>query len=314
MSQALTVAEDLTQLVGRTPLLKLARFQAGQPGSATILLKLELANPGSSVKDRIALAMVEDAEAKGLLKPGATIIEPTSGNTGIGLAWVTAVRGYKIILTMPESMSIERRKLLAALGASLVLTPATEGMTGAVEKAEQLKKNIPGSWIPGQFDNGANPLVHYRTTGPEIWEAAGGKVDALVAGVGTGGTVSGTGKFLKEKNPAVRVVAVEPASSPLISTGQSGPHMIQGIGANFVPSNYNAGIVDEVVTIDQYEAIAAAKELALKEGLLAGISTGANVLAARRLAARPEFAGKTIVTVACDTGERYISTLLFHQD
>ncbi|HTH13613.1 MAG TPA: cysteine synthase A [Spirochaetia bacterium] len=314
MSQALTVAEDLTQLVGRTPLLKLARFQAGQPGSATILLKLELANPGSSVKDRIALAMVEDAEAKGLLKPGATIIEPTSGNTGIGLAWVAAVRGYKIILTMPESMSIERRKLLAALGASLVLTPATEGMTGAVEKAEQLKKNIPGSWIPGQFDNGANPLVHYRTTGPEIWEAAGGKVDALVAGVGTGGTVSGTGKFLKEKNPAVRVVAVEPASSPLISTGQSGPHMIQGIGANFVPSNYNAGIVDEVVTIDQYEAIAAAKELALKEGLLAGISTGANVLAARRLAARPEFAGKTIVTVACDTGERYISTLLFHQD
>ena len=314
MSQALTVAEDLTQLVGRTPLLKLARFQAGQPGSATILLKLELANPGSSVKDRIALAMVEDAEAKGLLKPGATIIEPTSGNTGIGLAWVAAVRGYKMILTMPESMSIERRKLLAALGASLVLTPATEGMTGAVEKAEQLKKNIPGSWIPGQFDNGANPLVHYRTTGPEIWEAAGGKVDALVAGVGTGGTVSGTGKFLKEKNPAVRVVAVEPASSPLISTGQSGPHMIQGIGANFVPSNYNAGIVDEVVTIDQYEAIAAAKELALKEGLLAGISTGANVLAARRLAARPEFAGKTIVTVACDTGERYISTLLFHQD
>jgi cysteine synthase A len=314
MSQALTIAEDLTQLVGRTPLLKLARFQAGQPGSATILLKLELANPGSSVKDRIALAMVEDAEAKGLLKPGATIIEPTSGNTGIGLAWVAAVRGYKMILTMPESMSIERRKLLAALGASLVLTPATEGMTGAVEKAEQLKKNIPGSWIPGQFDNGANPLVHYRTTGPEIWEAAGGKVDALVAGVGTGGTVSGTGKFLKEKNPAVRVVAVEPASSPLISTGQSGPHMIQGIGANFVPSNYNAGIVDEVVTIDQYEAIAAAKELALKEGLLAGISTGANVLAARRLAARPEFAGKTIVTVACDTGERYISTLLFHQD
>jgi cysteine synthase A len=314
MSQALTVAEDLTQLVGRTPLLKLGRFQAGQAGSATILLKLELSNPGSSVKDRIALAMVEDAEAKGLLKPGSTIIEPTSGNTGIGLAWVAAVKGYKMILTMPESMSIERRKLLAALGATLVLTPATEGMAGAVEKAEQLKKNIPGSWIPGQFENGANPLVHYRTTGPEIWEATGGKVDALVAGVGTGGTVSGTGKFLKEKNPNLRVVAVEPASSPLISTGQSGPHMIQGIGANFVPSNYNASIVDEVVTIDQYEAIAAAKELTLKEGLLAGISTGANVLAARRLAARPEFAGKTIVTVACDTGERYISTLLFHQD
>jgi cysteine synthase A len=310
----MTLAEDLTQLVGRTPLLKLTRFQAGQAGSATILLKLELANPGSSVKDRIALAMVKDAEAQGLLKPGATIIEPTSGNTGIGLAWVAAVKGYKMILTMPESMSIERRKVLAALGATLVLTPATEGMNGAVSQAEELHKKIAGSWIAGQFDNPANPQVHYRTTGPEIWEATGGRVDALVAGVGTGGTVSGTGRFLKERNPALKVVAVEPAASPLISTGQSGPHMIQGIGANFVPKNYAADVVDEVLAIDQYEAIAAAKELALKEGLLAGISTGTNVLAARRLAARPEFAGKTIVTVACDTGERYISTLLFHQD
>jgi cysteine synthase A len=310
----MTVAEDLTQFVGRTPLLKLSRFQAGQPGTATILAKLELFNPGSSVKDRIALAMIEDAEKKGTLKPGATIIEPTSGNTGIGLAWVAAVKGYKMILTMPESMSIERRKVLQALGAQLVLTPATEGMTGAVNQANLLNKNIPNSWIPGQFENPANPDVHYRTTGPEIWEATGGKVDVIVAGVGTGGTISGAGKFLKEKNPNLKVVAVEPATSPLISQGKSGPHMIQGIGANFVPENYNAKIIDEVLTVESADAIAAAKELALKEGLLAGISSGGNVLAARRLAARPEFAGKTIVTIIADTGERYISTLLFHND
>jgi len=310
----MTVADDLTHFVGRTPLLKLSRFQAGQPGSATILAKLELFNPGSSVKDRIALAMILDAEKKGTLKPGATIIEPTSGNTGIGLAWVAAVKGYKIILTMPESMSIERRKVLQALGAQLVLTPATEGMTGAVNQANLLNKNIPGSWIPGQFENPANPDMHYRTTGPEIWEATGGKVDVIVAGVGTGGTISGAGRFLKEKNPQLKVIAVEPATSPLISQGRSGPHMIQGIGANFIPQNYDAKVIDEVVTIDSADSIAAAKELALKEGLLAGISSGGNVLAARRLAARPEFAGKTIVTIINDTGERYISTLLFHND
>lgn len=308
------IAEDLTAFVGKTPLLKLSRFQAGQPGTASILAKLELFNPGASVKDRIALAMVEDAEAKGILKQGATIIEPTSGNTGIGLAWVAAVKGYKMILTMPESMSVERRKVLQALGATLVLTPSTEGMAGAVAKANQLHANLAGSWIPGQFENPANPEIHYRTTGPEIWEATGGKVDILVAGVGTGGTVSGTGRYLKEKNPSLKVVAVEPAASPLISTGKAGPHMIQGIGANFVPRNYDRAVVDEVITIGNNEAIAAGQELAAKEGLLCGISSGANAAAARKLAARPENANKTIVTIICDTGERYISTLLFHHD
>lgn len=310
---ATAIADDLTAFVGRTPLLRLNRFQAGRPG-ATVLAKLELSNPGASVKDRIALAMVEDAEARGLLKPGATLIEPTSGNTGIGLAWMAAVRGYKMVLTMPESMSIERRKVLQALGATLVLTPSSEGMAGAVAKAEKLHRELPGSWIPGQFDNPANPLVHYRTTGPEIWEATEGRVDVFVAGVGTGGTVSGTGRYLKERNPAVRVVAVEPAASPLISRGQSGPHMIQGIGANFVPPNFHRDVVDEVVTVGNAEAIAAAQELGTTEGLLAGISSGANLWAARQLAARPELAGATIVTVLCDIGERYISTLLFHHD
>jgi len=310
----MNIVDDLTQLVGRTPLLKLQRFQAGQPGGATVLAKLELFNPGSSVKDRIAVAMIETAEAQGILKPGATIIEPTSGNTGIGLAWVAAVKGYPMILTMPESMSIERRKVLAALGATLVLTPATEGMAGAVAKANQLRDHIPGSWIPGQFENPANPEVHYRTTGPEIWDATGGRVDVFVAGVGTGGTVSGTGRYLKEKNPSIRIVAVEPGASPLLSTGKSGPHMIQGIGANFVPHNFDRAVVDEILTIENQEAFAAGRELALKEGLLSGISSGANVLAARRLAARPENAGKVIVTIVCDTGERYISTPLYHQD
>jgi cysteine synthase A len=308
------IAEDLTEFVGRTPLLKLSRFQAGQPGTAVILGKLEMFNPGASVKDRIALAMVEDAERQGLLRPGATIIEPTSGNTGIGLAWVAAVKGYKMILTMPESMSVERRKVVQNLGATLVLTPSTEGMAGAVAKAEQLKEKIPGAWIPGQFDNPANPEVHYRTTGPEIWESTKGQVDLFVAGVGTGGTVSGTGRFLKEKNPAIRIVAVEPAASPLISTGKAGPHMIQGIGANFVPRNYDRTVVDEVITISNDAAIRAGQELGTKEGLLSGISTGANLAACRILAARPENAGKTIVTILCDTGERYISTLLFHHD
>ncbi|MEI8093260.1 MAG: cysteine synthase A [Spirochaetales bacterium] len=309
----MTIAEDLTAFVGKTPLLKLSRFQAGQ-GGATVLAKLELFNPGSSVKDRIALAMIEDAERNGTLKPGATIIEPTSGNTGIGLAWVAAVKGYKMILTMPESMSIERRKLLQALGATLVLTPAQEGMAGAVARASLLQADIAGSWIAGQFENPSNPSVHYRTTGPEIWEATDGRVDVFVAGVGTGGTISGTGRYLKEKNPRIRIVAVEPSTSPLLSKGTTGPHLIQGIGANFVPKNYDASVVDEVLTVESHEAIAAAKELGLKEGLLVGISSGANALAARRLAARPEFAGKTLVTLLCDTGERYLSTLLFQND
>jgi cysteine synthase A len=309
----MNIANDLTQLVGNTPLLRLARFQAGRPGAA-VFAKLELRNPGGSVKDRIALAMIEQAEADGRLRPGSTIIEPTSGNTGIGLAWVAAVKGYKMILTLPESFSIERRKVLMGLGATLVLTAASEGMNGAVAKAEALAKSIPGSWIPGQFDNPANPDAHYRTTGPEIWEATGGTVDILVAGFGTGGTLSGAGRYLKERNPALRVVAVEPAASPLVASGQAGPHMIQGIGANFVPGNLDKSVIDEIIHIGNQEAIDAAKELMVKEGLMAGISTGANVLAARCLAERPENAGKTIVTIACDTGERYISTLLFQND
>lgn len=310
MTKTTAVAPDLTALVGQTPLLHLARYAPG----ARVLAKLELVNPGSSVKDRIALAMIEAAENSGALKPGATLIEPTSGNTGIGLAWVAAVKGYHLILTMPESMSIERRKLLSALGAEIVLTPALEGMPGAVKKAEALLSKIPGSLMPGQFSNPANPQVHYNTTGPEIWDAAGGDVDVFVAGVGTGGTLSGVGRYLKEKNPQVKIIAVEPTTSPVISGGPMGPHMIQGIGAGFIPENLDKSLVDDVVLIESKEAINAAKELALKEGLLAGISSGANVLAAKRLAARPEYQGKTIVTLACDTGERYISTLLFHQD
>jgi len=306
------IAKDLTQLIGKTPLLNLSRFAAGT--GATILGKLENLNPGASVKDRIALAMIEAAEKDGRLAPGGTIIEPTSGNTGIGLAWVAAVKGYKVILTMPESMSIERRKLLAAFGAEIVLTSATEGMPGAVKKAEALAQNLPGSFIPMQFSNPANPEAHYQTTGPEIWEATGGKVDILVAGVGTGGTLTGTGRYLREKNPRILLAAVEPTTSPVISGGAMGPHMIQGIGAGFIPGNLDTKILDEVVRIDSQAAIAAAQELALKEGVLAGISAGANVLAARQLALRPENKGKTIVTIICDTGERYISTLLFYHD
>jgi cysteine synthase A len=310
----MTVAEDLTSLIGNTPLLKLSRFQAGQVSTAIVLAKLELLNPGLSVKDRIALAMIQKAESSGALKPGWTIIEPTSGNTGIGLSWVAAVKGYPVILTMPESMSIERRKVLQALGATLVLTPAMEGMAGAVARANELHKNLFDSWMPGQFENPANPEAHYQTTGPEIWEATGGRVDVFVAGVGTGGTVSGVGRYLKERNPSVHIVAVEPATSALLSTGVAGRHSIQGIGANFVPGNYDASLVDEILTIDNQDAFDAARELALKEGVLAGISSGANVLAARRLAARPEFAGKTIVTLLCDSGERYLSTPLFQTD
>jgi cysteine synthase A len=305
-----TIVQDLTELVGNTPLLRLSRFAP----TGNLLVKLELLNPGSSVKDRIALAMVEAAEKSGKITPGATLIEPTSGNTGIGLAWVAAVKRYKLILTMPESMSIERRKLLQALGAEIVLTPGSEGMTGAMEKAEELLQRIPGSFQPSQFSNPANPNAHYKTTGPEIWQACNGKVDILIAGVGTGGTLSGTGKFLKEKNPELQIIAVEPTTSAVISGKAAGPHMIQGIGGGFIPDNLDRSILTEVFLVDSLQAIEAAKELALHEGLLAGISTGANVWAARKVAERPENASKTVVTIACDTGERYISTLLFYHD
>ena len=306
----MNIAPDLTTLVGKTPLVRLSRFAPG----LNILAKLELFNPGSSVKDRIALAMIEAAAAQGKIQPGATLIEPTSGNTGIGLAWIAAVKGYRLILTMPESMSVERRKLLQAFGAEIVLTSGSEGMLGAIAKAEELLKQIPGSFQPSQFSNPENPQAHYRTTGPEIWEACEGNVDILIAGVGTGGTLSGTGRFLKEKNPQLKVIAVEPSTSAVILGKPAGPHMIQGIGGGFIPDNLDKSLLDDVVTVESATAIDAAKELALKEGLLAGISSGANVWAARTVAQRPENAGKTIVTIACDTGERYISTLLFYHD
>jgi cysteine synthase A len=306
------VAKDLTELIGRTPLLDLSRFAAGS--GATVLGKLENLNPGASVKDRIALAMVEAAALDGRLPPGGTLVEPTSGNTGIGLSWVAAVKGYRVILTMPESMSLERRKLLAAFGAEIVLTPATEGMPGAIRKAEDLVKQIPGAFLPSQFDNPANPDAHYRTTGPEIWEDTDGKVDILVAGVGSGGTLTGAGRFLREKNPRILLVAVEPATSAVLSGKPMGPHGIQGLGAGFVPDNLDLKLVDEIVRVDTQAAVSAAQELALKEGLLAGISAGANVQAARLLAQKPEHRGKTIVTVICDTGERYLSTALFQRN
>ena len=304
------VNKNLTQLIGRTPLLELPPKE-GQV--ARIIVKLEYFNPGGSVKDRIALAMVEDAERKGILRPGATLIEPTSGNTGVGLAWVAAARGYKAILTMPETMSQERRNLLKALGARLELTPGAEGMKGAIRKAEELRDAIPGAVILGQFINPANPDAHYRTTGPEIWEGTEGAVDLFVAGVGTGGTVSGTGKFLKERKPGVRVVAVEPASSPVLSQGVSGKHKIQGIGAGFVPATYDASVIDEVLTVTDDDAFRGARALTAA-GLLVGISSGAAYHAATVLAARPENAGKTIVALLPDTGERYLSTALFNKE
>ena len=276
-------------------------------GNATVLGKYEATNPGGSIKDRIAKAIVEDAEKKGLLAPGGTIIEPTSGNTGVGLAMVAAQRGYKLILTMPETMSIERRKLAAAYGAEIVLTPGAEGMKGAIAKADELHDATPGSIIAGQFVNPANPQAHYETTGPEIWADTEGTVDAVVAGVGTGGTISGTAKFLKEKNPAVYATAVEPAESPVLSGGKPGGHKIQGIGAGFVPKNYDASVVDEVLPVASTDAIATKKQLSEKLGLLVGISAGAAVNAALQLAARPELAGKTIVAILPDTGERYLS-------
>lgn len=297
-------AKQIEALIGSTPLVDLSDLANSD---ATVLGKCEATNPGGSIKDRIAKAIVEDAEKKGLLAPGGTIIEPTSGNTGVGLAMVAAQRGYKLILTMPETMSIERRKLAAAYGAQIILTPGSEGMKGAIAKADEIHDATPGSIIAGQFVNPANPQAHYETTGPEIWADTEGSVDAIVAGVGTGGTISGTAKFLKEKNPAVYATAVEPAESPVLSGGKSGGHKIQGIGAGFVPKNYDASVIDEVLPVASADAIATKKQLSEKLGLLVGISSGAAVNAALQLAARPEFAGKTIVAILPDTGERYLS-------
>lgn len=300
------IADSLCELIGATPLVRLGRYGKDLPGE--IVGKLETRNPLASVKDRIGLAMIEQAERDGLLQPGGTVIEPTSGNTGIALAWVARVKGYRLILTMPDTMSAERRRILTILGAEVVLTPGKEGMQGAVDRASQLQQEIPGSFIPQQFDNPANPAIHYRTTGPEIWRDTGGKLDYLVAGVGTGGTISGGGRYLKEQNPQLQVVAVEPADSPVLSGGRPGPHLIEGIGAGFVPSIYDGGIVDQVVRVTNDDAIAAAKQLAKTEGILAGISAGANVYAAREIASQPASAGKRVVTIICDTGERYLST------
>jgi len=308
------IAKQLTELIGHTPLLELTKFSASHGLQTPIIAKVEYFNPGGSVKDRIALAMIEDAEQRGILKPGATIIEPTSGNTGVGLALVSAVKGYKLILTMPETMSIERRNLVKAYGAEVRLTSGKDGMAGAIKAAEELRDSIPGSVILQQFENGANPARHYATTGPEIWQDTDGKVDIFVAGVGTGGTVSGIAKYLKEQNPNVKIVAVEPLSSPVLNGGQSGPHKIQGIGAGFVPKTYDASLIDEVLDIDNDDAIRTGRELAQQDGLLVGISSGAAAYAASVLAKRPENAGKNIVTLLPDTGERYLSTVLYAFD
>ena len=308
------IAKQLTDLVGNTPLMELSNYNKSKGLKARLIVKLESFNPAGSVKDRVALAMIEDAETSGLLKPGATIIEPTSGNTGIGLAFVAASKGYKLILTMPDTMSVERRNLLKALGAELVLTPGANGMKGAIARAEELKAATPGAVILQQFDNPANPAMHERTTGQEIWRDTEGHVDIFVAGVGTGGTVSGVGAALKKHNPAVKVVAVEPTDSPVLSGGAPGAHKIQGIGAGFVPKNYNPAVVDEILQVTNDDAIRTGRELAQKECLLVGISSGAAVSAATRLALLPENEGKTIVALLPDTGERYLSTLLYAFD
>ena len=302
------IAEHLTDLIGNTPLLALNNYSAALQLPATILVKLEYFNPAGSAKDRIAFAMIQDAEAKGLLQKGSTIIEPTSGNTGIGLASVAAAKGYKAILTMPDTMSLERRNLLKAYGAQIVLTPGAKGMQGAIDKAKELAKEIPHSFIPSQFDNPANPAVHYRTTGPEIWKDTGGEIDVFVAGVGTGGTISGTAKYLKEQNPSIKIFAVEPDASPILNGGTAGPHKLQGIGANFIPKNYAPQLIDQVLDISAENAYATCRLLARHEGLLVGISSGAAAYAATELAQRPEFTGKTIVALLPDTGERYLST------
>lgn len=305
------IAKQLTELIGNTPLLELNKFSAAKGINTPVIAKVEYFNPGGSVKDRIALAMIEDAERRGILKPGATIIEPTSGNTGVGLALVSAVKGYKLILTMPDTMSVERRNLVKAYGAEVRLTPGKDGMPGAIREAEALRDSIPGSVILQQFENSANPARHYATTGPEIWRDTDGTVDIFVAGVGTGGTVSGTGRYLKQQNPEVQIIAVEPKSSPVLNGGQSGPHKIQGIGAGFVPQTYDASVVDEVFDVENDDAIRTGREIAQQEGLLVGISAGAALFAASQIALRPENKGKKIVVLLPDTGERYLSTVLY---
>ena len=305
------IYDSITELVGSTPLVQLNRWAKAHGLEATLLAKVESFNPAGSAKDRIALSMIREAEKAGKLKPGAVIIEPTSGNTGIGLASIAAARGYRAIFTMPETMSIERRKLLQAYGGEVVLTEGSKGMAGAVEKAEALAKEIPGSFIPSQFDNPDNPKAHMLTTGPEIWADTEGKIDCFIAGVGTGGTVSGTGRFLKAKNPNIRIVAVEPKASPLISEGVAGPHAIQGIGANFIPKNYDGSVVDEVIQVSNEDALATGRALPQTEGFLVGISSGAALWAATQVALRPEMKGKTIVVMLPDSGERYLSTALY---
>lgn len=307
------ISEKITDLIGKTPLMELKNYELQHDLHSKIVAKLEYFNPAGSAKDRIAFAMIEDAEKKGLLKKDSVIIEPTSGNTGIGLAAVGASKGYRVIFTMPDTMSLERRNLLKAYGAELVLTEGVKGMKGAIDKAEELSKEIPNSFIPGQFTNMANPQMHFKTTGPEIWEDTDGKVDIFVAGVGTGGTISGIGQYLKSKNPNIKVVAVEPASSPVLSKGVAGAHMIQGIGANFVPQTLDVNIYDEIITVENYDAFETGRELARKEGLLVGISSGAAVWAAKQLAQRPDNRGKMIVALLPDTGERYLSSKMFSE-
>ena len=305
------IAKQLTELIGNTPLLELNKYSTAKGLDTPVVAKIEYFNPGGSVKDRIALAMIEDAEERGLLKPGATIIEPTSGNTGVGLALVSAVKGYRLILTMPDTMSIERRNLVKAYGAEVRLTPGKEGMPGAIRAAEALRDSIAGSIILQQFENAANPARHYATTGPEVWSQTDGQVDIFVAGVGTGGTISGVARYLKEQKPDVKIVAVEPKSSPVLNGGQSGPHKIQGIGAGFVPQTYNGSLVDEVFDVDNDDAIRTGRDVARQEGLLVGISAGAALFAAAEVAARPENKGKRVVVLLPDTGERYLSTVLY---
>ena len=303
--------ESMEAMISRTPLLEARRLGASLSLHARLLLKLEGMNPGGSAKDRVALSMLNDAEARGLIAPGGTIIEPTSGNTGVGLAAVGTARGYRVIIVMPDSMSIERRRLMAAYGAEVVLTPGSLGMAGCIDKAQALAASIPGSYIPGQFDNPANPAAHLASTGPEIWQECAGQVDIFVAGVGTGGTITGTGRYLKEKNPALRVIAVEPAASPLLSQGKAGPHGLQGIGANFIPAALDRSVIDEILPVTEENAYAACRLLAAKEGVLAGISSGAALHAAIQVAKQAENTGKTVVVILPDSGERYLSTGVF---
>ncbi len=310
----MNIAKNLTALVGHTPLVELGGYSALCGLSRPLVAKVESFNPSGSVKARTALALIDDAERRGLLRPGATLIEPTSGNTGVGLAMVAAIRGYHLILTMPETMSLERRNLLRALGAEIVLTPGSGGMAASIAKADELHRTIPGSFIPGQFDNPANPRVHELTTGPEIWQDTDGRIDVFVAGVGTGGTLTGVARYLKARNPAVRIIAAEPASSPVLAGGKAGPHRIQGIGANFIPANYDASVVDEVLPVPDDEAIRTARRVATADGLLCGISSGAAAYAAQLVARRPGMEGKLVVTLLPDTGERYLSTELFAFD